>query len=146
MKVADIMTKDVISISENTSLKEAAGLLAKVKIHGMPVVDSSKKVIGIITESDFFAKDSSNIFLPTFIDFLEKGRTNPAVENNPDEAVLKSTVKDIMTQKCDTVKGDLSVKELIRLFKDKTYNSLPVVDDNGFLVGIVTIMDIIKLL
>ena len=62
MLIKDIMTQDVITVSKETPLKEAAGLLAKFRVHGLPVVDGNKKVVGIVTESDFFTKDASNIF------------------------------------------------------------------------------------
>ena len=54
MLIKDIMTQDVITVSKETPLKEAAGLLAKFRVHGLPVVDGNKKVVGIVTESDFF--------------------------------------------------------------------------------------------
>jgi CBS domain-containing protein len=146
MNVSDIMTKDVVSVKKETSLKEAAGLLAKLRIHGMPVVDDQNKAIGIITESDFFTKDSSNIYLPTFLDFVKGDLAD--TEKGIDKAVLDQTTKvaDIMTEKCLMVKPNLSLKELVDLIKESNFNSLPVVDDSGTLIGIVTVMDLIRLL
>lgn len=146
MKVSEIMTKEVISVKKDTPLKEAAGLLAKFRIHGFPVVDNSNKVVGIITESDFFTKDASNIYLPTFLDFIRNGNANIPRGVDSKEIEKKTKIEDIMTSECLTVKPDLEVEQLIQLFKENNYNSLPVVDDQDVLTGIVTIMDVIKLL
>ena len=62
MEVSEIMTLEVFTVGKDTPLKDAAGLLAKFRIHAMPVVDGQNKVVGIISESDFFTKDSSNIY------------------------------------------------------------------------------------
>jgi len=146
MVISDIMTKEVIAVKKDTSLKEAAGLLAKFRIHGLPVVDYDNKVVGIITESDFFTKDSSNIYLPTFLDFIRGGQAEVPAGMNSKEAEQKTKVEDIMSSDCYTAQPDLTVEELIQSFKEKSFNSMPVVDHQGTLVGIVTIMDVIKLL
>jgi CBS domain-containing protein len=146
MQVGDIMTKEVITVSIDTALKEAAGILAKFRIHGLPVVDENKKVVGIATESDFFTKDASNIFLPTFLEFLSKKGTDLSEEMGSSEVGNKTKISDIMTTDCFTVQPDLPVAQLIEYFQEKNFNSVPVVDDQGFLVGIVSVMDVIKLL
>ncbi|HBB36837.1 MAG: CBS domain containing membrane protein [Candidatus Moranbacteria bacterium GW2011_GWC1_45_18] len=146
MLIKDIMTQDVITVSKETPLKEAAGLLAKFRVHGLPVVDGNKKVVGIVTESDFFTKDASNIFLPTFLEFVSRG--NPGDSNGADlsEFGSKTKIEDIMTRECVTIKAGESIEQLIRHIKERNFNSMPVVDDQNTLVGIVSIMDVIRLL
>ena len=56
MLVKEIMTKDVITVSPDTSVEAAANLMVKHGIGGLPVVDKQQKLIGIITESDFLGK------------------------------------------------------------------------------------------
>jgi CBS domain-containing protein len=146
MIVEDIMAKEVITVTEETTLKEAAGLLAKFRIHGLPVVDANKKLIGIVTEGDFFTKDASNIFLPTFLDFIKGNDSSAANFAQTEEIEKMSTVKDIMTKDCFFVSPEQSIDELITQIKEKNFNSMPVVDAAGTLVGIVAIMDVIKLL
>jgi CBS domain-containing protein len=145
MKVGDIMTRDVITAKRDMSLKEAAGLLAKFRVHGLPVVDGENKVIGIIAESDFFTKDESNIFLPTFFDFIERGSKGDMDDSESEKIRQKNKVEDIMTADCVTVKENFEIKDLIGIFRDKNFNSVPVVDDQGALIGIVAILDVIKL-
>jgi CBS-domain-containing membrane protein len=146
MVVSDIMTKEVITVGKDTPLKEAAGLLAKFHVHGMPVIDQRGKVEGIITESDFFSKDSSNVYLPTFLEFISREQTIGAKMSSSVEMEKKTTVKDVMTAECTSVGPDLPLKELIQLVKEKNFKTIPVVDDRGILVGIVSVFDIIKLL
>lgn len=145
MKVSNIMTRSVVTVKQDASLKEAAGILAKLRIHGMPVVDADNKVVGIITESDFFAKDASNIYLPTFLDFVSKDKED-SLGFGHRELSEKTNVADIMTKKCLTINQDAAVQDLIYKFKDSTFNSIPVVDGAGRLVGIVTTIDVINLL
>lgn len=54
LKVEKVMTKDPITIYANETIGEAAWMMLKNKISGLPVIDSEKRVVGIITESDIF--------------------------------------------------------------------------------------------
>jgi CBS-domain-containing membrane protein len=146
MDVSEIMTLEVTAVRKDTPLKDAAALLAKFRIHAMPVVDEKNKVVGIISESDFFTKDSSNIYLPTFLDFIkdESGAAKAKAESAEIEKTIN--VADIMSEGCTTVKPNLPVKQLIKLFKETSFKTMPVAEEDGTLVGVVAIMDVIKLL
>jgi CBS domain-containing protein len=146
MNVSDIMMREVITVKKETPLQEAAGLLAKFRIHGFPVVDEENKVIGIVTESDFFTKDSSNIFLPTFLQFIKSENLKNPPEVDSREVEKKTKVEDIMTKDCFTVQPETTIEELIQYCKEKNFNSFPVTNGQRILVGIVTVMDVIKLL
>lgn len=54
LKVSDLMSKKVITVTPQTALQDAASLLIKHRIGGLPVVDSQQRVIGVITETDIF--------------------------------------------------------------------------------------------
>jgi acetoin utilization protein AcuB len=54
VKVSDVMTKKVITVTEETPVEEAARIMVDNKIGGLPVVDESNVVVGIITETDIF--------------------------------------------------------------------------------------------
>jgi CBS-domain-containing membrane protein len=146
MNVSSIMTKDVITVNKKTSLKEAAGLLAKFRIHGFPVVDDNNKVVGIFTKSDFFNKDDSNIFLPSFLGFIRDGDIKSSQNAVSKEVGENTKVEDIMTHKCICVQPETEIEELVNLFKNRCFNSIPVADKEGNLVGIVTVIDVIRLL
>ena len=123
-------------------------IISENKIHGVPVMNEENKVAGIITETDFFTKDAANmIYMPSLIDFVKSGK----MEYSKDEKeavneVLHAKAKDIMSPKCETVSPDLSIEDFVKLIKERSFNSYPVTDESGFLVGIITVADAIKLL
>lgn len=148
MKISEIMTKDVISVPEDTPMSEVAEIISSRKIHAVPVVDEKDKVVGIITETDFFTKDSANmVYMPSLIDFIKSGKMEyDEEEKETIGAVLHAKARDIMSTKCETVSPELRVEDFVRLIKERSFNSYPVVNDNGELLGIVTVADAIKLL
>ena len=149
MRIKDIMTKKVIFVSPETSISEAAELMEKHRIHGLPVVDN-KKVVGIITETDFFVRDSSNFHIPSYIDFIKNSKAKKYIKNNDQNKIkikkfINTKVKDIMTNKCVTADSNMLIKELFKIIKKTKFQIFPVVDKNKNLKGIISLSDIIKL-
>lgn len=148
MQVKQIMIKKVISAKPGDKITEVAQLITKKRIHGVPVVDK-KKVVGIITETDFFVKSLSEVYLPSYIDFLKKAKFAhkvPLVKKMEINKLLKAKAEDIMTKNCFTVEGTTDIKDLIKIFKTKNFFTIPVVDKAGKITGIITQADIIKLI
>ncbi len=144
--VKDIMTSTVISVGPDEPLQKVAALLTENRIHGVPVVDGGN-ILGIITETDFFTKDSSNIYLPSYIDFMRKMRVSSEMSGSRREMVdrlMQAKAKDIMSSPCQTVSEALPVKDLIKKFKETGWSVFPVVDDRSALIGIVAIADVLK--
>lgn len=144
--VKDIMTSTVISVGPDEPLQKVAALLTENRIHGVPVVDGGN-VLGIITETDFFTKDSSNIYLPSYIDFMRKMRVSSEMSGSRREMVdrlMQAKAKDIMSSPCQTVSETLPVKDLIKKFKETGWSVFPVVNDRSALIGIVAIADVLK--
>ena len=148
MQIKQIMIKDVIYVKADDKITEVERLITKHRIHGVPVVDK-KKVIGIITETDFFVKSLSDVYLPSYIDFLKKAKFAhkvPLTKKIEINKLLKSKAGDIMTKNCFTVQGTTDVKDLIKIFKTKNFFTIPVTDKAGKITGIITQADIIKLI
>lgn len=144
--VKDIMTVSVISVEPHEALQKVASLLTEHRIHGVPVLDGGK-IVGIITETDFFTKDSSNIYLPSYIDFMRKMRVASEMNGSRREMVdrlMQAKAKDIMSVPCQTVAESLPVKDLIKKFKETGLSVFPVVNEQEALVGIVAIADVLK--
>jgi CBS domain-containing protein len=145
MTVADIMTRNIIYAEPRTKVVEVAEMLFKHGYHGMPVVDDGK-VVGMITENDFFIKDADVLFLPSYIKFLED---NSMVENLSEEKkrriekLLSLEARDIMTKDVVTVPLNMDVAELLEFIKKTRFNTLPVADDGKNLLGLVTLVDVI---
>lgn len=147
MKVKDIMTKDVVSVGVDNEMAEVAKILTEKRIHGVPVVEE-KKVIGIITETDFFVGTEHSLYLPSFIEFVKKFKlSNDTLDFRKNELknILKAKAADIMTNDCVTIDPEGDIEELFEIFKKRGFHTVPVVDGNKNLCGIVTLADVIAL-
>lgn len=147
MKVEDIMAVEVISVQPGTSLPEVAKLLRKNKIHSLPVIDEKRRLVGIVTEMDFFIKDAASAYLPKWIDLMNQIREENAVSMDEQEKldyIIDLRAQDIMTEKVVTVRPDTYIKELMEIFKETRFKTFPVVDRRNSLVGIVSLVDVIK--
>ncbi|MBD3238126.1 MAG: CBS domain-containing protein [Candidatus Moranbacteria bacterium] len=148
MKIQDIMTKEVVSVRQDTTIIQVSKILEKHGFHGVPVVNDQNKLVGIITESDFFIKDMPDIFLPSYIAFLKRAEFAENLKDKEQEqakAILEAKAADIMTKECITLTPESDINDLIGVFKNKKIHSVPIVDGNYQLVGIVTQADIIRL-
>jgi CBS domain-containing protein len=147
MKVEDIMTTDVISVRPGTSLVEVAKLLRQNKIHSLPVVDNEGKLVGVVTEMDFFIKDAASSYLPKWMELIghiREGDVFQLKEQENFDYIIDLRVQDIMTTPVVTVKPDAYVKELMDIFKETRFKTFPVIGRNDALVGIVSLVDVIK--
>jgi len=147
MQVQDIMTKDVITVTEDTPVFKVAENLFDKGLTGMPVVDDEKHVVGIITEYDLMSREE-HIHIPSYMklwgQFKLAGNKKHEIKHEIDK-ILHLKAEDIMTRPVVTVSGDTQVAEAARIFADEHINPLPVVDENGVLVGIVSRADVVKL-
>ncbi|HEB62299.1 MAG TPA: CBS domain-containing protein [Bacteroidetes bacterium] len=149
MKVADVMTRDVIAVSESDKISDIAQLLTTKKIHGVPVIDNENRVVGIITETDFFTKGGDSLYIPSFIDLMRKNklfRVASLKRKMQLKKILKADAKDIMSRGCITISPEADLNELLEILKRKGLHTVPVVDDDGVLKGIITLADIISLI
>lgn len=147
MQVKDIMTKQVITANEKMPVFELAELLFDKNLTGMPVVDEEKHVVGIVTEYDLLSREE-HIHIPSFMKLWGQlkvaGDKKHKIKREINK-ILSLKVGDIMTRPVVSVSEETKVAEAARIFADEHINPLPVVDENGVLVGIVSRADIVKL-
>jgi CBS domain-containing protein len=149
MIVRELMATDVITVDSETPIAEVAEVIFENHFHAVPVVDFGK-LSGIITETDFFTKDSSRLFLPSYINFIKN--TQSAVEDyTPDEEekvqkLINLKARDIMTSECFSVFEDTSMNEMMKIISETQFHSFPVLNAEGNLSGIITQADILKLI
>jgi len=149
MKVRDVMKKKVITCTPGDIISDVTKKLRKHNISGMPVVES-KKVVGIISESDVLRllrtpEYSEELWLPSPLEFIEVPirelvewiETKKALEK-----IGNKPVAMVMTQRPYTVSLEDSVEKAAELMTKYHINRLPVVEDDK-LVGLVTRGDII---
>lgn len=132
MRVREVMSSDVITISSSTPLKEAAVTMTDRRVSGLPVVDEGH-LVGIITESDFVSRLAGEGDGPMAILF---GR-------RPEE--ISGTVADVMSNEPRTIGPDESVTAAARKMSELRVKRLPVVDGSGALVGIVSRADLMAI-
>lgn len=131
MDVLDIMTSRVLSVTPDTSVREAALLMIENRISGLPVVEGDK-VVGIISEADYVAKDSSRSWIARVLFEEDQGPLSGAEK-----------VGDLMSREPVTIPVTATVHEAARVMTHGGFKRLPV-EDRGRMVGIVTRSDLIR--
>ncbi len=138
MPVRDVMTQNVISITRDADLHEAARLLSENRISGLPVVNERKRVIGVISESDILILAGMKRE-HTFRDIVRNILGEPVPTRKEG-----NKVEDVMSLPPITAKEDDDVGEVAKILDDRRIKRLPVVDDEGTLIGIISRADIVR--
>lgn len=130
-----VMSRDVATVMPDTPLEDALKLLRKHSIKALPVVDSERRVIGILTQTDLVDRAASlRAGLQAGFAALFKRQG------------ARAAAGDIMSSPVLTATPDLPLGRLIPIMSDAGHHHLPVVDEEGKLAGIVTQTDVIAAL
>ncbi|MFQ6057901.1 MAG: CBS and ACT domain-containing protein [Anaerolineae bacterium] len=129
MLVKERMSRDLVTVTEETSFQDALRLMRDHKIRRLPVLDKRDRLVGIVVEKDLlYASPSPATSLSVFeMHYL----------------LAKLKIKDVMTRRVITVGEDCPLEEAARIMVDNRIGSLPVMRDDQ-LVGIITETDIFK--
>ena len=119
----DIMTGEVLTVLEETSVEEALRILVNNRITGIPVVDKAGKMVGIVSEYDLLVQISK--------------------KEKPDTALFKEKIQ--YTKQVNAVKSTVTLNEIVPMFVNAKFRRLPVVDEGGRLVGIITRRDMMRI-
>ena len=118
----DIMARSEMTLSPETNIYRALQLLLKHRLSGAPVVDAEGRLVGILTE-----KDCLKVLLGEAFDGLPESR-----------------VQNYMTRNVDTVAPTSSLSDIVGRFLGKRYRKLPVVDNQGRVIGQVSRRDTLR--
>lgn len=142
-KVGSVMTTDVVRAAYGTPFKEVTRLLAEHDISGLPVVDEDDKVIGVISETDLIVRqaETPDPYEPERR-FRFAGLTRSA-RRQAAKATAR-TAGQLMTEPPVTVRADETIVEAARTMARRRVERLPVVDEEGRVVGIVTRRDLLQ--
>ena len=142
----DIMTTDVITISPEAEVAQAAKLLLTNRINGVPVVNDAGKLVGILCQSDLIIQQK-NIPIPSLFTLLDGfiPLTSSKKLDKEVEKIAAAKVSDAMTANPVTVSPDTGIEDIAALMVEKNYHTLPVVDGDK-LVGILGKEDVLKTL
>jgi CBS domain-containing protein len=130
MRVREVLTTDVVTVTPATPLRSVAELLLRNHISGVPVVDELGKVLGVVSEADIVWKEAAADGGRPVRTWLAK--------------LEARTAGEAMTSPAITVGADYRVADAARLMSRRGVNRLPVVDDEGTLTGIVTRADLVR--
>jgi CBS-domain-containing membrane protein len=137
-RVSDVMTSEVIGVRADTGYKQIADLLVRYGISAVPVVDDRDVVLGVVSEADLLPK----------LNYPDRVAVHPLVSRRRREVGRKATgetAADLMTGPATTIQREAPVARAARLMEAARVKRLPVVDDAGRLVGIVSRRDLVRL-
>lgn len=130
--VKHIMSRNLVTVKPTELLENIQQKLTMHKIHHIPVMEG-KQFVGLVSQSDLFRMEHH----------LTLFNTDQAIEQNK---VIFSTMlaQDIMVKEIVLLNEDDTALDAIRIFKENLFHALPVVNNEGELMGILTPMDLLN--
>ena len=146
LKAKDLMTKELITVSPHTEISSAAQILLEKRINGLPVIDDSGKLVGILCQSDLVAQQK-NIPIPSVYTLLESFIPLTSIKriDKEVEKIAALTVGQAMTPDPVTIGPETGIEDVARLMVDNKYHTLPVMEGDK-IVGVVGKEDVLKTL
>jgi len=144
LTVANVMSKDPLTIAPDASVTDAARLMVEERIGSLPVIENGK-LIGIVTEGDLIMQDVKLEF-PTYLHLLDGFIMYPPATARFESELKKAVaanVRAVMTENPVTVRVDASLEEAATLLVEKDVSRLPVLDGDR-LVGIISKSDVVR--
>ncbi|WP_082608321.1 HPP family protein [Acidovorax sp. Root219] len=137
VRCADIMSRPAMAVEQGISLKDAWTLMRTEKIKALPVVDADRQVLGIVTVADFMRLANLDLHegLGQRLRALVKGRGGQP-----------ASVGEIMSHPVQVARVGQHAMDLVPLFSQGGHHHIPIVDEGGHLVGIITQTDLVRTL
>ncbi|MFE0730174.1 CBS domain-containing protein [Streptomyces antibioticus] len=136
-KVSDLMSTSVVRVRRDTGFKEIAKLLAEYGITAVPVVDDEEHVVGVVSEADLLRKEAAGLDPAGLLPVL---RPRPA-----DRAKAEATIaQGLMNSPAVTARPEWTAVEAAQVMERHHVKRLPVVDEAGRLVGLVSRADLLR--
>ncbi|MEQ8317563.1 MAG: CBS domain-containing protein [Phycisphaerales bacterium] len=130
MKISDIMTRQIVTASMDDDLEHLRELFTNYRFRHLPVIGDDGRLAGIVSDRDVLAAVSPFA-----------GTIN---ERTADANSLKRRAHQIMSRKLHTISPDETAENATLMLLHRRISALPVVDDRGHLVGVVTMRDLMR--
>jgi CBS domain-containing protein len=143
MRAADVMTRNVVSVTPETTVREVARIFVDNRISGAPIVESDGSLVGMISEGDLLRRNEIGTDERTRTSWLDLWSANHEARD-----YIKShatAVRDVMTLDPVTVQPDTPLGEVAGILETRRIKRVPVVDA-GRLVGIVSRANLVQAL
>ena len=135
-QVKDVMTREVVSVRETAEYKDIVAVMRELHVSAFPVLDSGDHLVGLVSEADLLLKEVGQEALAGYL--IGSGRRGERAK------AAGVTAADLMSKPAVSIGPDDSVAGAARLMHDRRVKRLPVVDDAGRLVGIVSRLDVLS--
>ena len=134
--VRDVMSTHVIAVREIATFKEIAVRLREHRVSAFPVIDAGNKCIGVVSEADLLAKEAAED---------EGSAATPGMTWDRDQSKAQAvTAGELMSSPPVTIGADEPVTRAARLMYARRVKRLPVISEDGALIGIVTRSDVLS--
>jgi CBS domain-containing protein len=130
--VRDVMTRRVLAAHEDAGFKDIVMILRRGRFSSLPVIDQLGVVIGVVSEGDLLAKMAVEPVLPVAASPQRRGAKAAAL-----------AAGELMTRPAITIGPSATLRDAAQLMQDQRVKRLPVVDDSGRLMGIVSRVDLL---
>jgi len=134
--VEDVMTKDVVAVRETAGYKDIVAVLHQRRISALPVLDSADHLVGVVSQADLLLKEVAQE--GPIGHLMSRGHRGERVK------AAGGTAADLMTKPAVTIGPQETVAAAAKRMHDHRVKQLPVVDDAGCLVGIVSRVDVLS--
>ena len=142
----DIMTKEIVSVTLETSLKDLSRIFVETRFGNLPVLDEAGNLVGTISETDLIEQHKP-LHIPTVMTLFDWVFTFGSEKRFQEEVdrVTAATVGELCCKDPVTCSPDNTVRELAALMSQHKVHLLPVVD-GGKMVGVVARLDLIRVM
>lgn len=136
--VADVMTREVVTVGGKAPFKEVVALLRDHAISAVPVLDSAGRPVGVVSEADLLVKER----------YRERAHTFGAIPLPGRSRLLRraaaTTAGEVMTTGVKTIGPDVSLSTAVRRLLGENLRRLFVVDEQGMLIGVLARRDVLR--
>lgn len=135
-RVKDVMTTDVVSVRETAEYKDIVTVLRELHVSGFPVLDEADHLVGVVSEADLLLKEAGQEALGGYL--------SSSARRGEQAKAAGLTAAELMSTPAVTIGPDDSLADAARLMHDRHVTRLPVVDQAGRLLGIVSRVDLLS--
>jgi CBS domain-containing protein len=133
--VKDVMTTRVIWVNKDATFREMAAALREYRVSAFPVIDDDRKVIGVVSEADMLTKEALDD---------EPGVISGILHRRDQAKARGVTAGDLMTTAVVAIRPEDTIEHAAKLMYERRVKRLPVTDESGHLVGIISRADVLS--
>lgn len=133
--VREVMTKTVVTAPEGAPFKELVRVMREYRVSALPIVNEDGSIVGVVSEADLLLKEAPDVLTP----HVFEGKVHREERRKAEGKVAR----DLMTAPAITIGPDARVTEAAKVMHERQVKRLPVVDELGRIVGVVSRVDLL---